>query len=164
MLSDRPRIGPGAKEELQKASVEQIEKAREGVIPHQPPTEALVGGGKRQRALRPQETEKFDEYPEPATHVVDGRKVGGGELQIRHLAEVDILLAACSAVTDPRSIRVGALELAQRIKEIEPPGLRLHLVDQRHRGLRVPMRGGQRMISPRSGVETTVCVKVLKPE
>ena len=96
--------------------------------------------------------------------VVDRGKIGGGELEVGHLAEVDVLLAAGGAVTDPRSIRIGSLELTQGIEEIEPPGLGLHLVDQRHSGLRVPMRGGHRMISPRSGVETTVWVKVLKPE
>src|SRR5207248_45359 len=111
MLRDRARIGPGTKEELQEASVEEIEKAREGVITHQPPTEAFIGGGDWQRALWPQKPEKFDEYPDPAGMVVDRREVRGGELEIGHLAEVDIFVATSGTVTNPRPIRVGALEL-----------------------------------------------------
>src|SRR3954467_2130151 len=148
MLSNRPGVGPGAKEQLQEASVQKIEKTREGIIPHQPPAETFIGDGKRQRALRSQQAQKFHQYPEPAVVFLDGSEVGGGKLQIRGLAELDILLASRGAITDPRSLRIGALQLAQRIEEIEAPGLSLHLVDQFHSGLRVPMRGGHRMTSP----------------
>ena len=57
----------------------------------------------------------------------------------------------------------GTLEAAQHIEQIEAPGFGHELVAIAHRSPRRPRRGGQRMISPRSLVRITVCVKWLRP-
>src|SRR5208283_4351627 len=77
------------------------------------------------------------------------------------LGYCDELLGKRARVADARFARVLALEPPQDGQEVEPPGLRLEFVAELHWTPRSPMRGGQRMISPRSGVRTTVWVKWL---
>ena len=61
MLRDRPGIRPGAKEQLNKAMIENVEKARERVVLCEQVVIGLLGGRQRQRALRPEQAEKFHE-------------------------------------------------------------------------------------------------------
>ena len=64
------------------------------------------------------------------------------------------------AVADPRPVGKGALQPAQRQQEILLLGLLQKIGEQvAHSGLREPERAGQRAISPRSTVVTTVWVK-----
>ena len=79
------------------------------------------------------------------------------------MTKIDILIAASRAVANSGLAGIGPLDLPQHIEKIEFPGLGRHSINQFHSDLLVPIRGGQRMISPRSVVETTVCVKKLKP-
>ena len=153
VLRHRTRIGPRTEEQLQESVVEQVEEARERVVPHQHPFHAFLGRREREGALRTEHAEEFD-VDAQASAVRDGhaRQIGSRKLHVGILAEVDVILAHCGAVADPRLVGIGALELAHHGKEIEAPGLLLHLVDQRHSGLRVPMRTGHRMIWPRSVV------------
>ena len=80
------------------------------------------------------------------------------------MPKIDEFIAPRRAIADPRTVGMRALDLAKRVVKIEPPRLGLHLLDQVHSGLRVPMRAGHRMISPRSSVEITVWVKWFNPE
>ena len=164
MLSDRPGIGPRPEEQLEKPAVEQVQEAGECVIAHHQPAQALVRRGQRQRALRAEQAEKLDDDLQSALSLRNCGKIGCRKFEIGILTEIDILLAAGGAVTDPRAVGICPLELPQHVIEIEPPGFSLHLVEQFHSELRVPIRGGHRMISPRSVVEMTVWVKWLNPE
>jgi len=141
------------------AVIQDVEEARKGVVAHQVPGIGFLGRRQRQRALRPEQAEKFHDQLEPAVANDGALEVGRRELEIGILPEIDIFLAPRRALADPGALRVRALELAQHMVEIEAPGLGGELLEQRHSPLRMPMRGGHRMISPRSVEEITVCVK-----
>ena len=89
------------------------------------------------------------------------RCVEAGKSSDGFCPSVTILLAAGLAVADPRPIGKGALQPAQAREGSPGRSGILQEIGERiaHSGLREPARAGQRMISPRSTVVTTVCVK-----
>ena len=56
-------------------------------------------------------------------------------------------------------LREGSFDPSHQIQKINSPRLLLQPFHEGHRSLRFPIRGGQRMISPRSEVRTTSWVK-----
>src|ERR1700676_2525426 len=123
MLNDRPRIRPGAKEQLDETMIEDVEKARKGVVLGEQIVIGLLGGGERQRALRAEQAEIFHEHPErPVVALRDAGKVRGGKLHERVLPELDEFLAPRRAVADARPVLKHAFELPQPWEVIEPPG------------------------------------------
>ena len=61
MLGDRPGIRPGAEEQLDEPMVEQVEKTRKGLVLGEEVMIALLGQRERQRPLRAEQAEIFDE-------------------------------------------------------------------------------------------------------
>src|SRR5262249_57037609 len=106
----------------------------------------------------------------PAVGGLAGGVVGGGNPDDGAVAEPPPLVATGRAVADARLVRGGALEMPQHGEIVEPPRLVFEIAQERHRrladhnGARAPMRGGHRMISPRSVERITVWVKWLNAE
>ena len=72
------------------------------------------------------------------------------------LSEGDEFVGEIARVADPRLLRIFPFEPPQHGQKVESPGLGDEFRAERHDMPRSPMRGGQRMISPRSGVRTIV--------
>ena len=125
VLRNRPGVRPGAKEQLNEAVIEQVEKARERVVLGEYVVIGFFGGRQRQRALRPEQAEISDENLERFVlpSCSDPRKVGGGKFHERILPEPDELLAQSRAVSDPWPVLERSFELPQHREIIEPPGL-----------------------------------------
>src|SRR5690349_10734741 len=64
VLRDRARVGPRTEEQLDKAVIENIEKARKRVVLSEGVVVGLLGSRERQRALRPQQPHVLDEEPQ----------------------------------------------------------------------------------------------------
>ena len=120
VMGDRPRIRPGAEEELQEAVGEDVGEAREGRVAAVRPQIGLDGGVERQRALRPEEAEEarveLRDLPDAVSSNFDD--VGGRKFDERVLPEIDDVLGDDRAVADARLLRRRALQLAQRREEI----------------------------------------------
>src|SRR5262245_6822259 len=100
--------------------MENVKKAREGVIPLHHPLVGFFRGCQGEGALRAQETKKIDKQPDPAlpiaVHFADGR---GRESEKRILAEDDVLVAARDTLSNPRVLRESPFQQAHQHKEIE---------------------------------------------
>src|SRR5579872_5222100 len=164
LLRDRPRVGPGAEEQGEKTALENVGEARKGVVAIEQPVIGLFGRGQRQSALRTEHAEEAgDEAHAPVALALGGLERGGGELQVRILGDDDIFVGESLGVADARPLGMLALVTAQRVEQVEPPRLGEKALFRLHRSPLLPMRGGQRMISPRSAVRMTVWVKWFTP-
>ena len=133
MLRDRTGIRPRSKEQLNKTMIEDVEKARKCVVLGEHIVIGLFGGRQRQRALRPQKPEIFDEHFERLVVALHhAREVRGGKIHERILPELDEIFAARRAVADARTIRECALEMTQHGEIIEPPRLRFEIAQEGH--------------------------------
>ena len=133
MLDDRPRIRPGAKEQLNETMIEDVEKARKRVILREHVVIGFLGGRKRQRALRTEQAEKFDEDLERLVVALhDAGEVRGRKIHEGILPELDELVAPRRAVADARPILERALELPQHGEIIEPPRLGFEIAQKGH--------------------------------
>ncbi len=152
VLGDRVRIRPGAEEQREEAALEDVDESGESVVPFAKPAVSLLGRRERQRALRAEHAEESRLEADEAGRL-DARRVDVriGKFEIGILAEGDEFVGERARVADARLARIFALEPPQDGEQIEPPGLGDKLVAERHETPLSPMRGGQRMISPRSG-------------
>src|SRR5690348_7265239 len=64
ILRDRARVGPRTKKQLNEAVIENVEKARERVVLGEGVVIRFLGGRKRKRALRAEQSHIFDEEPQ----------------------------------------------------------------------------------------------------
>src|SRR5207248_3089209 len=113
-------------------------------------------------ALRPEHAEESGlETNEAGRRDARHLDVRVGKFEIGILSEDDELVRETARLADPRLRGIFPFEPPQHGQEVEPPGLRMEFGAERHEIPLSPMRGGQRMISPRSGVRTTVWVKWL---
>ena len=120
VLDDRPGIRPGAKEQLNETMIENVEKARKGIVVGEHVVIGLLGGREGERALRSEQTKVFDEDLERlVVALLDTGKVRGRKIHERVLAEQDELVAPCRAVADAGPILVRALEMPQHREVIE---------------------------------------------
>jgi len=132
MLDDGPGIGPGAEEQLDETMIEEIEKARKGIVMGEQVMVALLGDGERQRPLRPEQAEKFHEHLERLIVAVnDAGEVRRRKFQERVLSELYELIAPRRAVADPRPVLEHAFEMPQHGEVIEPPGFGLKIAQER---------------------------------
>ena len=89
MLGDRPGIRPGAKEQFDKAVIEEIEKARKGIVLGKKIMIAFLGGASGRAPCGPEQAEKLDEYLERLVVAVNHPgEVRGREIHIRILPEL----------------------------------------------------------------------------
>ncbi len=140
-------------------------KSRNASSRSRQPAVGLLGRRQRQRALRAEHAEK------PRLEANDGRtgrSLAAVDVRVRKL-EIRVFAErrrtrrrAFVAIADARLARILPLEPAQhgeegRTARARPRSSARNVTDTP----RSPMRGGQRMISPRSSVRTTVWVKWL---
>ena len=136
------------------------------------------------RRLRSRERLGARKRPVPARRDLAQRRAGKGHpcllaegdrdlFRERLRAQAHDLVAPRGAVADARArmredavaveaLAEAALDAAHHVEKVEAPGLALHSFEIAHSALRAPSRAGQRMISPRSFVRSTSCVKWLK--
>ena len=132
VLRDRPRIRPGAEEQLQEAVVQDVEEARERVVAVERPGVRLLG--RRRAAARP--AARAARGTSRTAGSGPGRRgsalldVRGREVEERVLAEHHVLLAPRGAVADARLLLEAPLEAPQHGEEVEPPGLGLEALSR----------------------------------
>jgi len=114
VLTDRPRVRPSTKEQLQESMIEDVEKTRKGIVVHQVPGMHFFGRRQRKRALRTQQSEKFDQdLISPIRLALEPAQVRGREVHIGVLPQPDVFVAQRCAprrcAGDPKSCaRSGA--------------------------------------------------------
>ena len=164
VLRDRARVRPGAKEQREEPALEDVDETRKRVVAFEQPTVGLFGRRQRQRALRAEHAQEAGhETHAPGRFDARGFEVRVGKFEIR-------ILRRSSTNSSREPARVADARLG-RIFALEPPQTRRTDRSARARRRvparnvtetpRSPMRGGQRMISPRSAVRMTVWVKWL---
>ena len=161
VLGHRPRIRPGSKEKLEEPVVEDVEETREGLVIVDHPSIRLLGGTEGQCALRSQKPEETHEEAEPSG-IVPARRLDGGGRKLHEgvLPEQDVVLAQGRAVADAGLAGVEALCPAQDVEDVIDPGLVQQVGPRaRHVSLLRPTRGGNRAMTPRSTLLSTVSVK-----
>src|SRR5262249_38999535 len=147
------------KEQLDETVIENVEKARESVVVGEDVMIGFLRRRKRQCALRSEQPHIFDKDLEGLVFaVLDAGKVGSRKLHERILSKKDEFLAQRRAFADARLAFMKAFEMPQHGEIVEAPRLRFQIAQQArrylarlaHNGLRIPIRGGHRMTSPRS--------------
>ena len=151
------RVGPRAEEQRQEPALEDVDETRKGVVSFAKPAVGLFGRRQRQRPLRAEHAEESGlETDEAGRLDARGFDVRIGKFEIRILADGHEFVGELARVADAGLARIFSFEPPQNGQQVEPPGLGDEFRAECHKTPRSPMRGGQRMISPRSGVRTTV--------
>src|SRR5262249_41674089 len=127
-----------------------------------PPLVRVLGEMNRQRAVRPEETERIlFEAHLPAGLALESRDIRWRERQVRRVAEPNPVVRCLARLAEPRLCRQRLLQQPQRCEQREAVRLRGEPRERAQIAWRRPNRTGHVLISPRAAESRRVCVKEL---